>query len=173
MSIGIDAYQHWKGKAVRRPDDVTTTTPLTWQVEKYGEAERRLTGRHLPPSAHATGRATAADALAKLALGESIRRTVLRYRGGTVHAALELGATWAEVATALGGTPDEARAALRLYAEEQRKRYEDDRMAGQNPTGLSPEQYRSVLGLAELTDHESTLSPSPSPSGKQPDEPLA
>ncbi|MFI8354383.1 hypothetical protein [Streptomyces cyaneofuscatus] len=66
MSIGIDAYQRWKAKAVRRPDDVTTTTPLTWQVEKYGEAERRLTGRYLPPS---------------------------------------------EVATALGGTPNEARAA--------------------------------------------------------------
>ncbi|MFF2697824.1 hypothetical protein ACFVUQ_05605 [Streptomyces cyaneofuscatus] len=123
MSIGIDAYQHWKAKAVRRPDDVTTTTPPTWQVEKYGEAERRLTGRYLPPS---------------------------------------------EVATALGGTPNEARAALRSYADEQRQRYEDDRMAGQNPTGLSPEQYRSVLGLAELADHERTSSPS----GQQPDEPL-
>ncbi|MFD4274119.1 hypothetical protein R2B67_24130 [Streptomyces cyaneofuscatus] len=89
MSIDIDAYQHWKAKAVRRPDDVTTTTPLTWQVEKCGEAERRLTGRYLPPSARSTGRATAADALATLALGESIRRTVLRQRGGSVHAALE------------------------------------------------------------------------------------
>ncbi|MDX3375069.1 hypothetical protein PV390_11690 [Streptomyces sp. ME02-6991-2A] len=169
MSIGIDAYQHWKGKAVRRPVDVTTSTPLTWQAEKYGEAERRLTGRYLPPSAHSTGRAIAADALAELALGESIRRTVLRHRGGSVHAALELGATWAEVATALGGTPDEARAALRSYAGEQRQRHEDDRMAGQNPTGLSPEQYRSVLGLAELADHERTSLPS----GQQPDEPLA
>lgn len=148
---------------------MTTTTPLTWQAEKYGEAERRLTGRHLPPSAHSTGRATAADALAELALGESIRRTVLRHREGSVHAALELGATWAEVATALGGTPDEARDALRSYAEEQRQRHEDDRMAGQNPTGLSPEQYRSVLGLAELAAHERTSSPS----GQQPDEPLA
>ncbi|MFJ8844253.1 hypothetical protein ACIRFF_15270 [Streptomyces cyaneofuscatus] len=175
MSIGIDAYQHWKAKAVRRPDDVTITTPLTWQVEKYGEAERRLTGRYLPSVDHSADPATAADALTKLALGETIRRTVLRYRGGTVHAALEVGATWAEVATALGSTPDEARAALRSYAEDQRQRYEDDRMAGRNPTGLSPEQYRSVLGLAEPGDHESTLSPPPppSPSGKQPDEPLA
>ncbi|MFJ7330980.1 hypothetical protein ACIQVN_32650 [Streptomyces cyaneofuscatus] len=177
MSIGIDAYQHWKAKAVRRPDDVTITTPLTWQVEKYGEAERRLTARYLPSAGHSTDPATVADALTKLALGETIRRTVLRYRGGSVHAALELGATWAEVATALDSTPDEARSALRSYAEDQRKRYEDDRMAGQNPTGLSPEQYRSALGLAELGDHERTLSPLPlplpSPSGKQPDEPLA
>ncbi|MFJ3478628.1 hypothetical protein [Streptomyces microflavus] len=168
MSIGIDAYQHWKAKAVRRPDDVTTTTPLNWQAEKYGEAEQRLTLRHLPSAAHPTERATAADALAKLALSESIRRTVLRYRGGAVHAALELGATWAEVATALDCTPGEARAALRSYAEEQRLRYEDDRMAGQNPTGFAPEQYRSVLGLTELADHERT----PQPSGKQPHEPL-
>lgn len=170
MNIGIDAYQHWKAKAIRRPDDVTTTTPLSWQVEKYGEAEQRLTFRHLPPPTRPTDLATSTDALAVLALGESIRRTVVRYRGGTVHAALELGATWAEVATALNCTPDEARATLRSYAEEQRQRHEGDRMAGQNPTGLSPEQYRSVLELAELDDDEPTLSPSPS--GKQPDEPL-
>ncbi|MFF7254905.1 hypothetical protein [Streptomyces microflavus] len=118
MSIGIDAYQHWKAKAVRRPDDVTTTTPLNWQAEKYGEAEQRLTLRHLPSAA-------------------------------------------------LDCAPGEARAALRSYAEEQRQRHEDDRMAGQNPTGFSPEQCRSVLGLTELADHERT----PQPSGK-PHEPL-
>ncbi|MFJ3297087.1 hypothetical protein [Streptomyces bacillaris] len=157
MSIGTDAYRHWQGKAVRRPDDVQTTTPLDWQVEKYREAERRLTLRHLPSAAtDPTGRATAADALTKLALSESVRRTVLRHRGGTVHAALELGATWSEVAAALDCTPDEARAALRSYAEEQRQRHEHDLRAGQNPTGLSPGQYRSALALADLADHERT-----------------
>ncbi|MFE2294857.1 hypothetical protein [Streptomyces sp. NPDC059452] len=169
MSIGINAYQHWQAKAVRRPDDVTTATPLNWQTEKYGEAERRLTLRHLPSATRPTERAIAADALAKLALGESIRRTVLRYRAGAVHAALELGATWAEVAAALDSTTDEARAALRSYAEEQRQRYEDDRMAGQNPTGFSPEQHRSALALAELADDVRTSRPS----GQQPDEPGA
>ncbi|MFJ1589904.1 hypothetical protein ACIOD0_06570 [Kitasatospora albolonga] len=173
MSIGVNAYQHWRAKVVRRPGDVTTTTPLDWQVEKYSEAERRLTLRHLPSAdrstEHAATAADAADALAKLALGESIRRTVLRYRAGTVHDALESGATWAEVAAALDCTTDEARAALRSYAEEQRQRHEHDRMAGQNPTGLSPEQHRSVLALTELADHERP----PGPSGQQRDEPRA
>ncbi|WP_112491418.1 hypothetical protein [Streptomyces bacillaris] len=156
MSIGTDAYRHWQGKAVRRPGDVTATTPLDWQVEKYREAERRLTLRHLPSAATGpTGRATA-DALTQLALSESVRRTVLRRRGGTVHAALELGATWSEVAAALDCSPDEARAALRSYAEEQRQRHEDDLRAGQNPTGLSPGQDRSALALVDLADHERT-----------------
>ncbi|MFJ9685003.1 hypothetical protein ACIRRX_04860 [Streptomyces bacillaris] len=170
MSIGVNAYRHWQAKVVRRPGDVTTTTPLDWQVEKYREAERRLTVRDLPSAAPATDRAaTAADALAHLALGEAVRRTVLRHRAGTVHAALELGATWAEVAAALDCTPDEARAALRSYAQEQRQRHEHDRMAGQNPTGLSPAQHRSVLRLTELADDERP----PGPSGQQPDKPLS
>lgn len=156
MSIGTDAYRYWQAKEVRRPDDVRTTTPLDWQVEKYREAERRLTLRHLPSAAGPTGPATAADALTKLALSESVRRTVLRHRGGTVHAALELGATWSEVAAALDCAPDEARAALRAYAEEQRQRHEDDLRAGQNPTGLSPRQYRAALALVDLADHERT-----------------
>ncbi|SCK44639.1 hypothetical protein YUWDRAFT_03809 [Streptomyces sp. AmelKG-D3] len=41
-------------------------------------------------------------------------------------------------------------------------------MAGQNPTGLSPGQHRSVLRLTEPAGHE----PPPGPSGQQPDKPL-
>lgn len=117
---------------------MTTTTPLTWQVEKYGEAERRVAGKHLPPSAHATGRATAADALAELALGESIRRTVLRQRGGPCTPPWNWGPPGPRWPPRWAAPRMSARAALRLYAEEQRKRYEDDRMVYQNPTGLSP-----------------------------------
>ncbi|MEU1282353.1 hypothetical protein [Streptomyces sp. NPDC005805] len=154
MSIGMDAYAHWRAKSVRRPGEVTVTTPLLWQAEKHAEAERRLAARLLPTGADRAGPAGPDDALAKLALGEAMRRAVLRYRPGAVYEALELGATWHEVAAALDSTTEEARAHLRAYAEEQHRRYEEDLMTGRNPFGLSPDRYRAALRLLELADDE-------------------
>ncbi|NEB60342.1 hypothetical protein G3I61_11470 [Streptomyces diastaticus] len=153
--MSTDAYKDWQALQVRRPDDLPPAVPLAWQVEKHSEHGQRLSNRRLPADfPHEVERGTAADALASLALGEAIRRTALHYRPSTVHEALELGATWNEVAAALDCTPDEARDVLRAYADGQRHLYEGYESEGRRPIGFTAEQHREACALTELADDE-------------------
>jgi len=154
--VSTDAYKDFQALQVRRPDDLPPAVPLTWQVEKHSQHEERLSNRRLPADfPHEVERGTAADALAALALGEAIRRTALHFRPSTVHEALQLGATWNEVAAALDCTPDEARDVLRAYADGQRRLYEGDERGGRRPLGFTAEQHQEAHALTELGDDES------------------
>lgn len=64
--------------------------------------------------------AVVGDALTQRAVGEAIRRAVRSERGGMVAQALRLGATWDQVAAALGTTVLAAVDDLRMWAEGQR-----------------------------------------------------
>ncbi|WP_435972342.1 hypothetical protein [Streptomyces sp. Qhu_M48] len=144
----------WETRVIRRPDDVGYGILLPWRAEKYFEHHHRLMDWHVPAGCHVGEAATAGDALAVLALGETIHRTVLSDRPWSLHDALKLGATWNEVAAALDGTTGEARAVLRTYAEVQRQQYEETGMTGYRPSGYSAEEYRSVLALIRLADDD-------------------
>lgn len=148
-------YEQWQARTVRRPDDVPANVPLPWQVEKAQEAADRLGNLLLPADFPHVERGTAADALSQLALGESIRRTVARFRALDVRQALTLGATWAQVAAALDTAPDDARALLRTWADGQRQHYEQDQAEGcDRQIGLDADQYAAVLVLVGLADDE-------------------
>ncbi|MFD4318930.1 hypothetical protein [Streptomyces sp. NPDC058548] len=149
------SHEEWQARVIRRPDDVGYGILLQQKAEKYFEHHHRLMDWHVPSGCH-TGEeaATAGDALAVLALGETISRTVLSDRPWSVHDALKLGATWNQVAAALDGTADEARAILRTYAEVQRQQYEETAMTGYRPSGYSPEEHRSALALIRLADDD-------------------
>ncbi|MFC9342502.1 hypothetical protein ACFT0G_15915 [Streptomyces sp. NPDC057020] len=148
------SHEDWQTRVIRRPGDVGYGILLHRKAEKYFEHHHRLMDRHVPSGCHPGETATAGDALAVLALGEAIHRSVLSDRPWTVRDALQLGATWSEVAAALDGTTDEARSILRTYAEVQRQQYAETEMTGQRPSGYSPEEYRSVLALLSLADDD-------------------
>ena len=149
-------YEQWQARTVRHPDNVPARTPLSWQVEKQQAAAERLSNLLLPQDfPHPVERGTADDALTQLALGESIRRTAERFRALDVRQALDLGATWAQIATALATTPDAARQLLRAWAKGQRRLYERSQAEKhQRPIGLDTEQYTAVLALCELPDDQ-------------------
>ncbi|MFF9483036.1 hypothetical protein [Streptomyces sp. NPDC014733] len=153
-------YEHWQNLTVRRPDDVRTVqggpVPLPWQMEKQVLHNDRLTNNVLPADfPHQVERGDAGDALTCLALRESIRRDIERGTGSRIHEAVELGATWNEVAAALDITPDDARDLLRRWAEGQHHLFRHDvERARDNPFGLGPDQHAAVLALAELGNDE-------------------
>lgn len=153
-------HDRWNSLTVRRPDDVRTApggpVPLTWQMEKLSQHDDRLSNNRLPADfPYDIERGDAGDALAALALRESIRQDIEHGRGSRVHEAMELGATWNEVAAALTVTPDEARTLLRQWASGQHHLYRGNvERAIDNPLGLSPEQHAAVLALTELADDE-------------------
>ncbi|MFF2137042.1 hypothetical protein [Streptomyces sp. NPDC058193] len=151
--MSTSLYERWKSLAVRRPDDVPVTTPLAWHIEKLDEHDHRLTCAEQPVgSPYEAGRG---DALAAIALRESVRRHVERERGGRIREAIELGATWNEVATALGVTSGAARSALHTWADAQRRlsRRDIEHALG-HCQGLDPDQYAAVLALGQLGDDE-------------------
>ncbi|GHG62626.1 hypothetical protein [Streptomyces griseocarneus] len=153
--MSTNAYKHWQDLQVHCPGDVPPATPLTWLAEKHQEHADRLTNRLLPTdSLHEAERATTDDALAVLALREAVRREMEYGRGAHVRDALQLGATWNEVAAALDLAPDEAREVLRAWADGQRHLYTASEERGEQPLGLSAEQHATVLALAELGDDE-------------------
>ncbi|MFI1015997.1 hypothetical protein [Streptomyces sp. NPDC020965] len=141
-----------RARVIRRPDDVGYGVLLPWLAEKYFAHYHRLVDRHLPSGCHPGETATADDALAVLALGESIHRMLFRDRSWFVHDAMRWGATWNEVAAALDVTTGRARSVLRSYAETQRKLYEETEKTGDRPLGYSAEKYRSALALIRLAD---------------------
>ncbi|MGW1902956.1 hypothetical protein ACWCQB_37570 [Streptomyces hirsutus] len=150
----------WDALEIRRPDDVPVPTPLTWQVEKHTVHSDRLMNNMLPADfPYEVERGTADDALAVLALRESIRRDIEHGTGNRVHEALTLGATWTQVAAALDIDPGQAREVLRAYADGQRQLwlgYEEQRV---KPFGFSAGQHAAALALCELADDE----PAPAP----------
>ncbi|MFF9687050.1 hypothetical protein [Streptomyces sp. NPDC014623] len=154
--MSTSLYERWKSLAVRRPDDIPATTSLAWHIEKFAEHDSRLTNNALPAgSPCGAGRSGVVDALAAIALRESMRRHVERERGGRIREAIELGATWNEVATALGVTSADARHALRTWADARRRldRRDIEHALGDS-LGLDPEQYAAVLALEQLGDDE-------------------
>lgn len=152
--MGTPEYQRWQGLTVRRPEDVRTApggpVPLLWQIEKHTEHHDRLMNLRLPADfPHEVVRGDASDALAVLALCESIRRDVDNGRAHTVRQALDLGASWPEVAAALGVEVDEAREVLRSWADGQRSLWVWYEEKGERPFGLDVEEYAAVLALCE------------------------
>lgn len=132
--LNSPGYAEWKKRAgeegdamreeflrreIRRPEEADEA-PLSWRAEKVAVYASVLANNSLPRTGQYENvwRGTAADARSVLATGESIRREILAGRGRHIHEALTLGSTWAEVAQALGRTPDEVRAELRYYADE-------------------------------------------------------
>jgi hypothetical protein len=146
------SHEEWRARVIRRPDDVGYGVLLPWLAEKYFAHHHRLMDRHLPSGCHPGETATADDALAVLALGESIHRMLFRDRSWFVHDAMRWGATWNEVAAALDVTTSRARSVLRSYAETQRELYEETARTGDRPLGYSAEKYRSALALISLAD---------------------
>ncbi|MFE0824156.1 hypothetical protein [Streptomyces sp. NPDC058847] len=161
-----DPYETWKAQDIRRPLDVPGATPLRWQMEREAEHEARLMNNRLTLDyPHPVERGTAADALAVIALRESIRRDMENGRGVRVREALELGATWSEVAAALDVAPDEARELLRAWAGLQHQLHRNDVADGrERPLGIDDQEHAAVLALTELGDDGEA----PAPAAEEP-----
>lgn len=145
----------WNALEIRRPGDVPVPTPLTWQIEKHTVHSDRLMNNVLPADfPYEVERGTADDALAVLALRESIRRDIEHGTGNRVHEALRLGATWRQVAAALDLDPGQAREVLRAYADGQRRMWVRNEEDGIKPFGFSADQHAAALALCELGDDE-------------------
>ncbi|MHC3456168.1 Rossmann-fold NAD(P)-binding domain-containing protein [Streptomyces prasinus] len=131
-------------------------TPLAWQIDKHTEHNDRLMNLELSADfPYEVERGDVGDALAVIALRESMRRDLEAARGVRVRQAVELGATWNEVAAALDVTADDARALLRAWVDGQRHLHQIDVASGRKrPLGIDPEEYAAVLALTELGDDE-------------------
>jgi len=150
-----DEHARWNELEIRRPNQVPAATPLAWQIEKHTTHADRLMNNSLPADfPYEVQRGTADDALAVLALRESIRQDIEHGRGVRVREAMELGASWNEVARALDIEPDDARAVLRSWAEGQRNMWLRHEAEGIKPFGLDTDAYAAVLALCEMDDHE-------------------
>lgn len=151
-----DEHARWKGLQVRRPGDVPAATPLSWQVEKHTEHTDALFNRQMPDDwSPWSRRGDVGDALAVIALRESIRRDIETGRGVRVRDAMELGATWAEVAAALDVGPEEARALLRTWVDGQHQLYLSDVARGyERPLGVDEARAVETLLLCQLGDDE-------------------
>jgi hypothetical protein len=150
--VGTPEYDRWTALTVRRPDDVRTEAggpiPLRWQMEKLTEHGDRLRNNLLADDfPHEVERGDAGDALSSLALGEALRRDLARERVWRIRAAIELGATWDQVATALDTSADQARAELRNWANDQRELWVELEAEGKKPFGLDLDEFTAVLAL--------------------------
>ncbi|WP_331718741.1 hypothetical protein [Streptomyces sp. NBC_00212] len=141
---------------IRRLDDVPTGAPFGWLVQTLNGHDERLMNNVLPADfPYEVERGDAGDALAAIAVREAMHRQIEDQRGSRVREAVELGASWNEVAAALGVTTDDARALLRAWAEGQHRLYRRDvERAPDHPLGLDPDQYLAVLALTERGDDE-------------------
>ncbi|MCX4482157.1 hypothetical protein OOK44_38115 [Streptomyces cellulosae] len=162
---------------IRRPGDVPPFTALSRLVEQRAGHDDRLMNNRLPADhPHPVERGTAADALAGLALGEAVRRRIADEHGSRMREALELGATWSEVAAALDVAPDDARELLRAWAEGQHRLYRGDVTEGRpRPLGLDDDAHAAVLALCALDDETAAAaavdaSPVPAPVRLAPDD---
>ena len=139
---------------VRRPGDVPRTEPLAAVAARYSDHGLRLLGNRLPTASPRYVRpGSAEDALAQLALGEAIVRAVMYAKGATISEALELGATWTEVAGALDVTTEDARGLLwdHLHGGQ----LSTDRI--RPPSAAA--RHRLAVALAHLADHERYTAP--------------
>ncbi|MFD8023936.1 hypothetical protein ACFV6G_26375 [Streptomyces lavendulae] len=149
-------YEHFRSATIRRPDDVPPIAPLSWQMERLSEHDDRLANLRLREDfPYEVERGDLSDALAAIALRESMHRHIVVQRGSRIREAMEMGATWYEMAAALDISPDEARTLLREWANGQHRlgRGVVER-AADNPLALSPERHAEVLALTELGDNE-------------------
>jgi hypothetical protein len=152
-----DERARWNELEIRRPNDVPCPTPLSWQIEKHSEHADRLLNNLLPADfPYEVERGTADDAVAVLALRESIRRDIELGTGNRIHQALTLGATWTQVAAALAIEAGQARELLRAYADSQRNLWLGYEEKGVKPVGLDADAYAAILALVELGDEETT-----------------
>lgn len=153
----VDEHERWKSLTIRRPGDVPAATPLAWQIAKHTEHNDRLMNLALPADfKYEVERGDVGDALSVIALRESMRHDIEAGRGVRVREAIELGATWSEVAAALDVTPDDARALLRQWAEGQHNLHRSDVEHGEKrPLGIDADRYAAMLALTELGDDES------------------
>ncbi|MFD7867585.1 hypothetical protein [Streptomyces sp. NPDC059783] len=149
-------YERFQAATIRRPDDVPPATPLSWHAERATEHDNRLANRSLREDfPYEIERGDLGDALAALALRESMHRMIEAQRGSRIREAMEMGATWYETAAALDITPDEARTLLRQWADGQHRLHRGDvERAADSPLGLTPERHAQVLALTELGDNE-------------------
>lgn len=109
------------------------------QLQDEGRYDGPLDPANYPPL-------TLTEHLEVIALGESIARF---YRHpANVHRAVCAGATWAQVAAALGATAEQARADYRAWAEEQHRLYE--REGGR--FGMNAQEYRHALDRCGADD---------------------
>ncbi|MGW9439625.1 hypothetical protein [Streptomyces sp. NPDC055607] len=132
---------------IRRPGDVAAGTPLSTLAERHTEAGLRLLSNLLPADyPHPVDRGDAGDALAALALGEAIRRTLGAQRGNGIRQALDLEASWDDVAAALDTTVPAAVNELRAWAEGQHHLFHTLRAEDpDNRIGLNREAYDEVM----------------------------
>lgn len=129
----IDAYETFQTIEIRTPDDVPPATPLVWQIERIDVHEQRGL------------RGTAGDAVAVLALRENVRRE-LQQTGLYISDARRMGATWEQIAAALGVSPDDAKERLRTWADGQERLYRRDATEGrERPIGISGEQHAAAI----------------------------
>lgn len=150
-----DAHETWQATEVRRPSDIPTATPLSWLAEKHYAHSERLMNRSLPADfKYPVERGGHEDALAQLALGVEIERTVVSYQGSTLHQALQLGATWTEAAAALDITPDTARDLLRAWADGQHRLYTGLVAEGSRPFGLDDDEHAAAIGMLHLRNDD-------------------
>ncbi|MFD4833311.1 hypothetical protein ACFWPV_26165 [Streptomyces uncialis] len=149
-------HERFQAATIRRPDDVPPATPLSWHMERLTEHDHRLHARALREDfPYEVERGDLVDALAAIALRESMHRHIVVQRGRRIREAMEMGATWYEMAAALDITPDEARTLLREWADGQHRLHRGDvERAADSPLGLTPERHAQVLALTELGDNE-------------------
>jgi hypothetical protein len=109
-----EEHARWKGLEVRRPDDIPAPTPLAWQIEKRTEHNDRLMNLALPADLpYDVQRGDVGDALAVSPCASPSAGTSSAAGASASGQAMELGATWRQVADALDVDPDEARELLR------------------------------------------------------------
>ncbi|MFI7099428.1 hypothetical protein ACIBK8_08725 [Streptomyces sp. NPDC050161] len=125
--------QKFQSSTVRRSRDIPYETPLDWIHDKRRRHEEG-------------GRAE--DALAVLALGQALVKAGQAGQGEALYDALVRGATWREVALALGCRPEAARQMLREWAKDQYSEYEGVQLR------FTVEEYRAALALTDLADTE-------------------
>ncbi|CAL9352695.1 hypothetical protein SUDANB106_00500 [Streptomyces sp. enrichment culture] len=75
-------------------------------------------------------------------------------RGNRLYEALELGATWQQVADALDVAPHEARQLLQGYTDGQHNLWLSYEQQGVRPFRFTAEQHAAALALCELGDDE-------------------
>ncbi|MFJ3094630.1 hypothetical protein [Streptomyces hydrogenans] len=157
-----EARAHWDGLTIRRPDDVPAATPLVWQTAKLYVHADRLMNATLPANfPHDIERGDADDALAVLALRESMRRDIEAGRAVRIREALELGASWGDVAAALDVDQAAARTLLRDWADGQRALWRHYEQEDVQPFGLDADAHAAVLALCAADQDQAATEEAP------------
>lgn len=146
-------HRRWETLHVLQPDQVPASIPFSWIAEKESRHSDLVFNSQMPADfPYEIERGTAEDALAVLALREAMYRQIEFGRGNRVHEAVQMGATWEQVGTALDMRPEEARQLLRRHAEGQRNLWLKYEAEGVKPIGFSADQYAAALELCDRVD---------------------